>query len=138
MSCSTWNQLHQEVIAQHDLYDRFESNIRGRKSLGIDSTAYGSLISPILFGKVQSDVRLVISREPEEDLILDALLENVELEVVHVATEPAGASPIQVSDSNIPTVATLSTTCSSNQGSPQMLLLPTRTLLHHLQARYEY
>ena len=98
------------------LYDRIESNIRGLKSLGVDSATYGSLLSPVLLGKLPSDVRLVISRKvPEEDWTLDALLENVELEVV--AREWAGVSHTQASDRSAPTAATLFT--SSNQGSLQ-------------------
>ena len=56
------------VKALRHLYDRLESNIRGLKALRVNLATYGSLLSPVLLGKLPSDVRLVISSKlPKED-----------------------------------------------------------------------
>ena len=101
--------------ALRHLYDRIGANIRGLKSLGIDSKTYGSLLSPVLLSKLPPDIRLMASREiPEGDWTLDALLAILEREVV--ARERVGGSQARIPDRSIPTASTLIAT--SNPNSP--------------------
>ena len=50
--------LHLDPVAStsaralRHLYDRIEANVRGLKSLGVDSETYGSLLSPVLLNKL--------------------------------------------------------------------------------------
>lgn len=88
--------------ALRHLYDRVEGNIRGLKSLGVDSKTYGSLLSPVLLSKLPDEIRLLVSREiSEDDWTLDALLERVEREVV--ARERAGGSRVRNPERTPPT-----------------------------------
>ena len=45
------------------LYDLVESQVRGLKSLGINSDTYSSLISPVIIHKVLLELQLILSRE---------------------------------------------------------------------------
>ena len=76
------------VSSQHNLkglcclYDVVESQVRGLKSLGVDSSSYGSLLSSVLLQKIPPEMRLVLSREiAEGDWNLDALLKKLEWEI---------------------------------------------------------
>ena len=53
---------HNLLVLRH-LYDLIESHIRSLKSLGVESSSYGSMLSSILLNKFPSDLRLVISRK---------------------------------------------------------------------------
>ena len=101
--------------ALRHLFDRIEANVRGLKSLGVDSETYGSLLSPVLLNKLPSDIRLIASREiSEEDWTLDALLKIVEREVE--ARERAGGTQARTSERSFPTASTL--IASSSPGFP--------------------
>ena len=92
-----------------------EANIRGLKSLGVDSKTYGSPLSSVLLSKLPSDMRLIASREiPEKDWMLDALLGIMEREVV--ARERVGGSQARTSEKSVPTASTL--IAGSNPSSP--------------------
>ena len=76
------------VSSQHDLkglrrlYDLVESQVRGLKSLGVDSTSYGNLLSSVLLQKLPAELRLIVTRETiEDDWDLDALLKQLEREI---------------------------------------------------------
>ena len=110
--------LHLDPVAStsaralRHLYDRIEANVRGLKSLGVDSETYGSLLSPVLLNKLPSDIRLIASREiSEEDWTLDALLKIVEREVE--ARERAGGTQARTSERSASTLI-----ASSSPGSP--------------------
>lgn len=62
--------------ARRHLYDRVEGNIRGLKSLGVDSTTYGSLLSLVLLSKLPEEIRLLVSRDISEDWTMDSLLKR--------------------------------------------------------------
>ena len=65
------------------LYDTTESQVRGLKSLGVESTTYGALFSSILTAKLPPDLRLIISRKiSSSNLNMDTLLEAFEQELV--------------------------------------------------------
>ncbi len=64
------------VSSQHNLRglrhlcDLVDSQVRGLKSLGDESSSYGSLLSSVLLQKLLPELRLVVSREiSEEDWI---------------------------------------------------------------------
>ena len=65
------------------LYDTTESQVRGIKSLGVESTTYRALLSSILTAKLPPDLRLIISRKiSSSNLNMDTLLEAFEQELV--------------------------------------------------------
>ena len=48
------------------LYDKPESHVRSLKSLGIEATSYGALLSPVLLAKLPPELRLIVSRKVSE------------------------------------------------------------------------
>ena len=60
------------VTSQHNLKglrqlcDVVESNVRGLRALGVPSSSYGGLLSPILISKLPPELRLIINRELNE------------------------------------------------------------------------
>ena len=111
------------VSSQHNLkglrrlYDVVESQVRGLKSLRVDSSSYGSLLSSMLLQKIPPELRLVLSREiAEGDWNLDALLKKLEREIE--ARERAMTSSTQSArkpgtDSSAGTAATFLTPTSA-------------------------
>ncbi len=76
------------VLALHKLrelqylFDTVEAQIRGLKSLGVDSTSYGNLLTSVLLQKLPVELRLIVSRTvEEEDWNLDTLLKQLEREI---------------------------------------------------------
>lgn len=72
------------VSSQHNLkglrhlYDLVESQVRGLKSLGVESNSYGSLLFSVLLQKIPPELRLIMSRKiTEDDWNLDALLKQL-------------------------------------------------------------
>ena len=64
------------------LYDHIESHVRSLRSLGIEATSYGALLSPILLSKLPPDLRLIVSRKvSDSNLDMDALLTTFEEEL---------------------------------------------------------
>ena len=45
------------------LYDTVESNVRSLKSLGVESSTYGTLLAGVLFNKLPQDIQLIVSRK---------------------------------------------------------------------------
>ena len=64
------------------LYDHTESHVRSLRSLGIEATSYGALLSPVLLAKLPPDLRLIVSRMvSDSNLDIDALLSTFEEEL---------------------------------------------------------
>lgn len=65
------------------LYDNTESNVRSLKSLGVEFTSYGAMLSSVLLNKLPPDMRLVVSRKVSStDLDMDSLLQTFEEELM--------------------------------------------------------
>ena len=65
------------------LYDKTESHLRSLKSLGVEPTSYGAMLSPVLLTKLPPELRLIVSRRiSSTDLNMDNLLETFEEELV--------------------------------------------------------
>ena len=75
------------------LYDTTESHIRSLKSLGVEATAYGAMLSSVLLTKLPPDLRLLISRKvpSSEEMKIEDLLRLFEEELV--ARERAANPP---------------------------------------------
>lgn len=76
------------VTSQHklrelrQLFDLVEAQVRGLKSLGVESASYGSLLTSVLLQKLPHELRLIVSREVEEgEWNLDELLKQLEREI---------------------------------------------------------
>ena len=97
--------LHLDTVPSHNLgnlrefVDKVESHVRGLRALDVPSSSYGTLLSSIVMSKLPPDVRLVISRQEEDDKDrdFDKLLERVGEEVK--ARERAGSMTHQHSTS---------------------------------------
>ncbi len=77
------------------LFDIAEAQVRGLKSLGVDSTFYGSLHTSVLLQELPVELRLIVSRAvDEEDWNLDMLLKQFKREIE--ARERATLSTSQV------------------------------------------
>ena len=67
-----------DLIALWKLYDKVKSHVRCLKSLGVTSSSYGNLLSPILM-KIPSDISLIVSRETiKENWDLDSMMKVIE------------------------------------------------------------
>ena len=67
---------------QRQLYSHTESHIRSLRSLGIEATSYGTLLSPVLLTKLPPELRLIMSRKVfDSNLDMDALLSTFEEEL---------------------------------------------------------
>ena len=70
------------------LYDNTESHVRSLKSMGIEATSYGALLSPVL-SKLPPELRLIVSRKvPDSTLDMDALLATFEELTARVRANP--------------------------------------------------
>ena len=61
------------------MYDRNESQICGLKSLGVTSSSYGALLTPVLQNKLPLELRLIVNRELTESWDLDKFMETLAL-----------------------------------------------------------
>ena len=65
------------------LYDKTESHFRSLKSLGVEPTSCGAMLSPVLLTKLPPELRRIVSRRiSSTDLYIDTLLEMFEEELV--------------------------------------------------------
>ena len=71
----------ESLKALRRLYDSVESNIRSLKALGVDSEAYGAMLSSVLLNKLPPEFRLIISRKSSSGLNVEDLLKTVETEL---------------------------------------------------------
>ena len=76
------------ITSQHNLkglrhlYDTVESQVRGLRSLGVPAASYGSLLSSVLMNKLPQELRLIVSREVQnEEWELERLMRIVEREI---------------------------------------------------------
>ena len=88
------------------LYDHTEAHVRSLKSLGIEATSYGALLSPVLLAKLPPELRLIVSRKvSESELDMDALLATFEEELT--ARERANLNPRRDRERSYHTTSTL-------------------------------
>ena len=66
------------------LYDTTESHIRSLKSLGVEATSYGAMLSSVLLAKLPPDMRLIVSRKvsSSDEIRMEDLLRLFEEELV--------------------------------------------------------
>ncbi|CAC5414318.1 CCKAR [Mytilus coruscus] len=74
--------------------DRIECNIRGLESLGTSESTFGAILTPIIYNKLLSDVRKIITRDRGNDnWDIKSLRVSIKREVcVQVAGQSIGAS----------------------------------------------
>ena len=73
---------HHNLKGLRHLYDIVESQVRGLKSLGVESSSYGSILFSVLLQKLPPELRLILSREiREDDWNLDSLPKQMEEEI---------------------------------------------------------
>lgn len=82
---STWVPLlkvggvtdSRDVKTLRQLYDQVGYHIRSLKALGVESKSYGSLLCPVLLGRLPSELQLIVSRKvSEEDWKVDELMKK--------------------------------------------------------------
>ena len=74
--------INEDTRKLRELYDSLESHVRCLKSLGIPSDSYGSLLSSIIMSKQPQELRLIISREIEDqEWQLDTIMRVLENEL---------------------------------------------------------
>ena len=59
------------------LYDRIEAATRSLKSVGVPSSNYSAILSPIIMSKFPQELRLLISRKLEDEWSVTKLLESL-------------------------------------------------------------
>ena len=66
------------------LFDTTESHIRSLKSLGVEATTYGAMLSSVLLAKLPPDLRLLVSRKvsSSEEINIEDLLRLFEEELI--------------------------------------------------------
>ena len=124
------------------LYDKTESHLRSLKSLGVEPTSYGTMLSPVLLTKLPLELHLIVSRRiSSTDLNMDTLLETFEEELV--ARERASSSRTSQTCSALqkPSPTTVLCTVDESTGSrkwPNLLLLPTTSHFSRLHYCEQY
>ena len=88
-------------------------NVEAVKSLGVDSTSYGTLLSSVLLNKLPPDLRLIVSRKvASSELDMDNLLQAFEEELAarERAADSSHSQPRRSHDrsQHMPTSALLS------------------------------
>ena len=101
------------------LYDHTESHVRCLRSLGIEASSYGALLSPVLLAKLPPDMRLIVSRKvTDTDLDIEALLKTFEEELT--ARERANPPVIRRSqDKHRPTASAFFAGSRDNKSDPR-------------------
>ena len=57
------------------LYDCIETHVRSLKSLGVESSSYGTLLASVLINKIPEELQLIVSRKNgAKDWNLDTLM----------------------------------------------------------------
>ena len=109
------------VTSQYNLkglrhfYDLVESQVRGLSALGFLAESYGSLLSPIIMGKLSQEFRLIISRSVRDDSWqLDELMQLMDAEIkareraVSIASQGGNSNrPARAVSRSFPTSSTL-------------------------------
>ena len=114
------------VTSQHNLrglrhlYDLVESQVRGLKSLGVESSSYGSLLSSVLLQKLPLELRQIVSRETSEaDWSLDEILKQLEREIDARERAAMTSSQSAKRQGKDPTLASTAAALLSPSGTPQ-------------------
>ena len=72
-----------DIRSLRKLVDSIDSNVRSLKTLGIDFKQYGSLLIPMVVGKIPEEIRLEITKNMGKDnwgleLVLDIMRSEIE------------------------------------------------------------
>ena len=72
-----------DIKELRNLHDKVEVHVRGLQSLNVLTSAYGSLLIPVLLGKIPEDIRLLIGRQMKDghwelSRLLDLLRDEIE------------------------------------------------------------
>ena len=106
--------LVHDLKSLRHLLDTLESNVRGLRALGVETSSYGGLLSPILISRLPSELRLIVSRELKgEEWDLERVREIFQREVearerTAIASPPQPWKP-QPSRRPVPTALSLTT-----------------------------
>ena len=108
------------------LYDKLMVYIQGLRSLGIETTQYGSVLVPVLMSKLPDGARLSIAREDRDapweiNPLMDAILKEVE------ARETSEGARILSTTCTRPTVLPR-TPLSSNSSTASSLIASSQTV----------
>ena len=57
-----------EITKLRELFDIIESQIRALQALRVESTSYGSLLTPVILEKLPSEIKLIISRKLDKEV----------------------------------------------------------------------
>ena len=71
----------EDIGALRLLYDRVEAIVRSLQGIGVQADTYGTFLTPIIMGKLPSDLRLILSRHLGEQWNLDSLLKEFGVEL---------------------------------------------------------
>lgn len=64
------------------IYDKLNIHVRGLRTLGINTTQYGSLLIPVVMSKLPNEIRLRVARENKDGVWeLSRLMETIRVEV---------------------------------------------------------
>ena len=75
--------LDQNLKEIRHLYNTIELHLCSLKSLGVEPTSYGAMLSPVLLTKLLPELRLIVNRKiSSTDLNMDNLLKTFEEELV--------------------------------------------------------
>ena len=66
---------NEELRSLRILYDRIEAATRSLNSIGVPSSNYSTVISPIIMSKLQQEVHLIISRKFDDEWSITGLVE---------------------------------------------------------------
>ena len=118
------------------LYDNTEPHVRSLKSMGIEATSYGALLSPVLLSKLPPELRLIVSRKvPDSNLDMDALLATFEEELT--ARERANPQSTRRGQERVHnTASTLFSGSRESKSRSPMRLLSTVTFILKLLICY--
>ena len=71
----------EDIGALRLLYDRVEAIVRSPQGIGVQADTYGTFLTPIIMGRLQSDLRLILSRHLGKQWNLDSLLKEFSVEL---------------------------------------------------------
>ena len=71
-----------DVRKLRELFDLIEAQIRALQALGVESTSYGSLLTPVILEKLPNEMKLIVSRKLDKEVWeLRDLLEVIQNEL---------------------------------------------------------
>ena len=95
------------------IYDKLNIHVRGLRTLGINTTQYGSLLIPVVMSKLPNEIRLRVARENKDEVWeLSQLMEIIRVEVE--AREASESTKVTLSKlTNQPSGGSTDSTASS-------------------------